>query len=108
MLIAGPHCSDSPNCNAVEEGEPGEDEGQHHHHRLCNEQQAALVDAIGNHSTKQRDEEEWNLSREANDAKPESGAGESEDEPATGYVLHPAADVGGEIAHPEEAEVGVA
>jgi hypothetical protein len=48
------------------------------------------------------------LPGESDDAEPEGGVGEGEDEPAAGNVLHPAADVGGEIAGPEEAEVGIA
>ena len=44
----------------------------------------------------------------ADHAQPEGGAGERENQPALGHVLHPGADVGEKVAAPEEAEVGVA
>ncbi len=45
---------------------------------------------------------------EADHAQPECGVGELQHEPALGDVLHPGADVGEEVAGPEEAEVTMA
>ena len=45
----------------------------------------------------------------ADHAEPEGGViAEGEHQPALGDVLHPGADVGEEVAAPEEAEVGIA
>ena len=45
---------------------------------------------------------------EADNAQPEGGVGQRKHQPALGHVLHPGADVGEEVAAPEEAEVGIA
>ena len=92
----------------LKEGEARKNEGQQHHDGLRDQQQAALVDAVGNDSAKEREEQERDRSGEPDNAQPEGGVGEGENQPALGHVLHPGADVGEEIAAPEEAEIGVA
>ena len=91
-----------------EPGEEGQGECLDHHGGLGGQQEAALVDAVGDDSAIEREKEEGEGAGEGDDAEPEGGVGEGEDEPAEGDVLHPGADVGSEVAGPEEAEVGVA
>lgn len=91
----------------VKKSEAGEDERQQHHRGLSDEKQTPLVDAIGDDPAEEGDEEERNLAGEADDTQPECGVREGKDEPALGNILHPAPDIGGEVAGPEEAEIGI-
>jgi hypothetical protein len=102
------YCGDSPHRNVLEECQAGEQERQQHHDGLRDEEQAALVDAVCDHSAEEGYEEERNLPGEADDAEPERGVGERDHQPALGDILHPGADVRGEVPCPEEAEIWVA
>jgi hypothetical protein len=75
---------------------------------MRDEEHATLVDSIGDDTAEDGKDEERNGSGKADDAEPEGRIGEGEHEPALGYVLHPCADVGEEVAGPEEAEAGMA
>src|SRR6185437_1925918 len=61
-----------------------------------------------NYAADERKEQNGKRCGKANHAKPESGVGKLQHQPALGNVLHPCADVGEEVAGPEETEVAVA
>ena len=65
-------------------------------------------DAIGNHAADESKEQDRDGRGKAHHAQPECGVGELQHQPALGDVLHPGADVGEEVAGPEEAEVAMA
>src|ERR1035438_10266301 len=97
-----------PYGNDLEPGKHGHCKGQQHHDGLGDKEKAALVDAIGDNSAKERKDEKRNGAGKADDAEPECGVSEGEHEPAQGYVLHPGANVGEKVSAPEEAKVGMA
>ena len=88
-------------------GQRRHDESKNHHGRLRNHKQLALVDVVRNNAADEREQQNGKRCSETDHAQPESRISGLKHEPSLGNRLHPGADVGKEVAGPEEAEVSM-
>src|SRR5579859_7724540 len=86
----------------------GHDESEDHHGGLRDHKHFAPVYVVSNYAADERKQQNGKRCGKADYAKPESGVGKLKHQPALGDVLHPGADVGEEIASPEEPEIAMA
>ena len=72
---------------------------------LRHDEEAALVDLVGEHAGGKREEQDGDSAHEGHESGVELAAAQAVDHDRERVVLHPAAGVGDECALPEQAEI---
>ena len=102
----GDHDEHHPRLDDAEGREQEEDRRRDRHPGLGDDQQLALVEAVGERAAERAEEEDARELQGGGEADGEAGAGQGEDEPELGDDLHPVAGQGDDL--PGEVEAVVA
>ena len=96
-----------PDADDAEIDQEGERKGASHLDILRHQKGAAAVEAVREDSTNEREQHDWELLHESIEAEKKCGAGQRENEPALGDVLHPGANGGSTRTEPKNAKIAV-
>ena len=96
---------DHPDLDDVRDDERSQHEGKHHHHRLDGDEDAPLRQRVGSDPGEEPEHHDRQELRGCDDAQPDRVAGELQDEPGLGDLLHPGPDERYKLSGEEEPSV---
>ena len=99
---------DLPGSNPLTHGENPQHEGLQHGQPESNQNDPVTVEAVGNHSGQQPEQQGRYLTGKGNQPEHQGGLGQPIDQPGLGHVLHPESGPGNKLTDKKEAKIPMA